>query len=58
MGTEHEPGEDLTIHWVDLSEACEKALRGEIREEISALALLRIRRDLVRLRANPLPEPE
>jgi ADP-ribose pyrophosphatase len=56
VGADHEPGEDLTTHWVDLDDACEKALRGEIREEISALALLRIRHDLERLRTNPAPE--
>lgn len=43
VGAEHDAGEDLTVHWVGLDEACEKALRGEVREEISALALLRIR---------------
>jgi len=43
VGAQHEPGEDLTVHWVSLEDACERALRGEIREEISALALLRIR---------------
>ena len=58
VGAEHEAGEDLTIHWVDLDEACEKALRGEIREEISALALLRIRYDLDSLRTSLPPVTE
>lgn len=43
VGAEHDAGEELTVHWVDLDDACDKALRGEVREEISALALLRIR---------------
>ncbi len=43
VGAAHDPGESMTIHWMSLDEACEKALAGEVREEISALALLRIR---------------
>ena len=46
VGAAREPGEDLTVHWVPLDDACEKALVGEIREEISALALLRVRSGL------------
>jgi ADP-ribose pyrophosphatase len=41
-----DPGERLTVHWVELPSACELALRGEIREEISALSLLRLRHRL------------
>jgi ADP-ribose pyrophosphatase len=41
-----DPGEDITVHWLPLELACEKALRGEVREEISALALLRLRHEL------------
>jgi 8-oxo-dGTP pyrophosphatase MutT (NUDIX family) len=44
-----EPGEDLTVHWIPLDDACDKALKGEVREEISALALLRVRSELSRL---------
>jgi len=43
VGAEREAGENLTVHWIDLDDACSKALTGEIREEISALALLRLR---------------
>lgn len=35
-------GEKLTVHWLELSAACTLALDGEVHEEISALALLRI----------------
>ena len=40
---DRDPGEDLTTHWVDLDEACRLALSGAIKEEISALAILRVR---------------
>jgi ADP-ribose pyrophosphatase len=46
VGAQREAGESLTVHWVSLEVACERALRGEIREEISALALLRVHRML------------
>lgn len=46
VGAEREAGENLSVHWLPLDEACEKALAGEIREEISALALLRLRHGL------------
>lgn len=48
VGTAREPGEDLTVHWIDLGEACAKALAGEVREEISALALLRLQHEMPR----------
>lgn len=38
-----DPGEQISTHWVAIDEACELALSGAIREEISALALLRLR---------------
>jgi len=37
-----DPGELIEIHWIPFEKANEMALRGEIREEISALALLRL----------------
>lgn len=46
VGAQREAGENLTVHWLSLEEACEKALAGEIKEEISALALLRVRAQL------------
>jgi ADP-ribose pyrophosphatase len=36
-------GENIANHWIQLDEACALALEGGIREEISALALLRLR---------------
>lgn len=48
--TAHEPGEELTVHWIPFDDACKKAIDGEIREEISALALLRLRPLLPSLR--------
>jgi 8-oxo-dGTP pyrophosphatase MutT (NUDIX family) len=38
-----DPGERLSVHWVELPDACELALSGAMREEISALSLLRLR---------------
>lgn len=46
VGHQREAGENLSVHWLDLDDACAKALEGEIREEISALALLRLRHGL------------
>jgi ADP-ribose pyrophosphatase len=43
---DRDAGERMTVHWMGLDEACAKALDGEIREEISALALLRLRHGL------------
>jgi 8-oxo-dGTP pyrophosphatase MutT (NUDIX family) len=37
-----DPGEDLSAHWLPVATACEYALNGQVREEISALAILRI----------------
>lgn len=46
---DREVGERLTVHWKHLSKAVEMALAGEILEEISALAILRVHADLERL---------
>ena len=35
-------GERITVHWFPLQEAYEMAMKGEIREEISALAIARV----------------
>jgi ADP-ribose diphosphatase len=43
VGANRDAGEKLTVHWLSLDDACSKALNGEIKEEISALALLRLR---------------
>lgn len=51
---EREVGEQMTVHWVGLDEACEKALSGEIREEIAALALLRLRHGDAASDAEPM----
>jgi ADP-ribose diphosphatase len=42
VGSQLEAGEDLSVHWIDLGRAARMALDGEIREEISALAILRV----------------
>ncbi len=36
-------GEAIENHWVPLEKACSMALGGEVREEISALSILRLR---------------
>jgi ADP-ribose pyrophosphatase len=36
-------GENIKVHWVNLATASDMALSGEISEEISALAILKIR---------------
>ena len=43
-----DPGEQISTHWIPLNEACELALGGSIREEISALALLRLQARLAK----------
>jgi ADP-ribose pyrophosphatase len=40
--TAHEAGETIENHWVPLETACTMALDGEVREEISALSILRV----------------
>lgn len=42
VGQATDDGESIENHWVSLSRACELALNGDIREEISALTLLRL----------------
>ena len=53
VGAEREVGEDLTVHWFELDDACAMALNGEMREEISALALLRLRHRISSAEGDP-----
>jgi 8-oxo-dGTP pyrophosphatase MutT (NUDIX family) len=46
----HEPGELIEVHWIDLEEACGRALDGSISDGKSALGLLRARSVLERSR--------
>ena len=39
----HEAGELIEVHWVDLEEACARALHGDINDGKTALGLLRAR---------------
>lgn len=39
----HEPGELIEVHWIDLEEACRRALDGRISDGKTALGLLRAR---------------
>jgi 8-oxo-dGTP pyrophosphatase MutT (NUDIX family) len=39
----HEPGELIEVHWIDLDEACGRALDGDISDGKTALGLLRAR---------------
>jgi ADP-ribose pyrophosphatase len=39
----HEPAELIEVHWIDLDEACRRALSGEINDGKTALGLLRAR---------------
>jgi ADP-ribose pyrophosphatase len=56
VGVSREAGEQMSVHWIELDRAAEMALAGEIKEEISALALLRVRNSLDDLKyANALP---
>jgi len=56
VGASRDDGEQMSVHWVPLDRAAEMALEGEIKEEISALALLRVRSSLDELDlANALP---
>jgi ADP-ribose pyrophosphatase len=41
-----DPGEDVSAHWLPVATACGYALSGQVREEISALAILRIAHSL------------
>lgn len=40
--TSRDSGEDIKVYWIPLEKANEMALTGEIREEISALAIARL----------------
>ena len=44
----HEAGELIEVHWVDLEEACTRALTGDINDGKTALGLLRARSVLQR----------
>ena len=46
----HEAGELIEVHWVDLEEACSRALDGDINDGKTALGLLRARSVLQRSR--------
>jgi hypothetical protein len=37
----HEPGELIEVHWIDLQDACARALNGDIDDGKTALGLLR-----------------
>jgi 8-oxo-dGTP pyrophosphatase MutT (NUDIX family) len=39
----HEAGELIEVHWVDLEQACARALHGDINDGKTALGLLRAR---------------
>ena len=39
----HEPGEVIEVHWIDLEQACARALDGDINDGKTALGLLRAR---------------
>ncbi len=43
VGVARDLGEHIENRWVGIDEACSLALEGQIREEISALAILRLR---------------
>jgi 8-oxo-dGTP pyrophosphatase MutT (NUDIX family) len=46
----HEAGELIEVHWIDLEEACSRALDGDINDGKTALGLLRARSVLQRPR--------
>jgi ADP-ribose pyrophosphatase len=39
----HEAGELIEVHWIDLEQACARALDGDINDGKTALGLLRAR---------------
>ena len=44
LGTlNHEPGELIEVHWIDLQEACARSLNGDINDGKTAVGLLRAR---------------
>jgi 8-oxo-dGTP pyrophosphatase MutT (NUDIX family) len=50
----HEPGELIEVHWVELEDACARALDGEINDGKTALGLLRARSALESLQSGSL----
>ena len=42
----HEPAESIEVHWVPMTEACRRALTGEINDGKTALGLLRAQAQL------------
>jgi 8-oxo-dGTP pyrophosphatase MutT (NUDIX family) len=50
----HEPGELIEVHWVELEDACARALHGEINDGKTALGLLRARSALESLQSGSL----
>jgi 8-oxo-dGTP pyrophosphatase MutT (NUDIX family) len=49
----HEAGELIEVHWIDLEEACARALDGSISDGKTALGLLRARAALAAAAATP-----
>jgi 8-oxo-dGTP pyrophosphatase MutT (NUDIX family) len=49
----HEAGELIEVHWVELEDACARALHGDINDGKTALGLLRARSLLESLRSAP-----
>jgi hypothetical protein len=45
----HEAGELIEVHWIDLHQACARALDGEINDGKTAVGLLRARSVLQRM---------
>jgi 8-oxo-dGTP pyrophosphatase MutT (NUDIX family) len=50
----HEAGELIEVHWVELEDACARALHGEINDGKTALGLLRARSALESLQSGSL----
>jgi 8-oxo-dGTP pyrophosphatase MutT (NUDIX family) len=43
IATQHEPYEVMEVHWIDLAQAVQRALSGEIRDAKTIIGLLRAR---------------
>jgi ADP-ribose pyrophosphatase len=50
----HEAGELIEVHWVELEDACARALHGEINDGKTALGLLRARSAMESLQSGSL----
>jgi 8-oxo-dGTP pyrophosphatase MutT (NUDIX family) len=50
----HEAGELIEVHWIDLEQACARALDGDINDGKTALGLLRARSALQRTLVRPV----